>query len=171
MKSSVVHAAIPGELEVVRVLLREYAGTLGFNLCFQNFEEELAQLPGKYAEPGGCLLLAKVDGEAVGCVALRPLGERICEMKRLYVRPAGRGLGVGRDLAQCVISEARARGYTAMRLDTIPATMAGAVRLYQTLGFVSIPAYSANPIVGAEYMELRLGEYGGQVKSGNAARG
>src|SRR5919201_2098828 len=107
-------------VDVVRVLFREYAESLGFSLDFQDFERELAALPGAYAPPRGALLLARVDGEPAGCVGLRPLGETTCEMKRLYVRRAYRGRGLGRQLAEAAIAAARERGFQNMRLDTVP---------------------------------------------------
>jgi ribosomal protein S18 acetylase RimI-like enzyme len=140
---------------VVRELFVEYAAGLGVDLCFQSFDEELAGLPGKYAPPDGALLLATVDGEPAGCVALRPLGDGACEMKRLYVRDAYRGMGLGRALVARVIAEAEARGYAAMRLDTLD-TMATALRLYQGFGFRDTGAYVYNPIPGARYLELAL---------------
>jgi putative acetyltransferase len=140
---------------VARELLQEYAASLGFNLEFQGFSEELATLPGSYAPPLGRLLLAWVGEEAAGCVALRPIEPGICEMKRLYVRPAFRGAGLGRRLAERVVREARDAGYGKMRLDTLPA-MAGARALYQALGFRPIPPYRPNPIDGAVFLELTL---------------
>jgi putative acetyltransferase len=141
------------DMKRVRMLFEEYARTLGFDLSFQDFERELAQLPGEYAPPGGCILLADEGDEAMGCVALRPLAEGVCEMKRLYVRPAYRGLG--RALVEDVIEQARKRGYQAMRLDTVPG-MGEAIGLYRALGFRPIPPYRSNPIPGAMFCELRL---------------
>jgi len=152
-----VHATSGEEIALARTLFLEYAASLDFSLCFQSFEEELAGLPGEYAAPRGRLLLAYAGSEPAGCVALRPLEEGICEMKRLYVRPAARGLGIGRALAVAVIDEARRIGYRSMRLDTIGETMKDAVRLYRALGFREIPPYRPNPIEGALYMELTLG--------------
>jgi ribosomal protein S18 acetylase RimI-like enzyme len=143
------------EIEMARSLFREYAGGLEVDLCFQNFDEELATLPGRYAQPDGRLLLAWGGAEASGCVALRRFEEGIGEMKRLYVRPAWRGTGLGRALAEAVIAEARLAGYTKLRLDTLP-TMTTAQRLYRALGFHEIPAYRDNPVHGTSYMELTL---------------
>jgi putative acetyltransferase len=143
------------DLAAVRELFREYADSLGFDLGFQDFERELAELPGDYAAPSGALLLAWVEGEAAACVALRDLGGGISEMKRLYVRPAFRGLGLGRRLAEAVIEVARGAGYASMRLDTVP-RMREARRLYRSLGFHAIPPYRFNPIDGTEYLERTL---------------
>jgi putative acetyltransferase len=139
-----------------RELFLEYAQSLGFSLCFQGFDEELAGLPGKYARPDGRLLLVEIDGQVAGCVALRPLDSATCEMKRLFVRPAFRGKRLGRVLAERIIVEARAIGYTHMRLDTVASTMADAVALYRRLGFVEICPYCPNPMPDALYMELDL---------------
>jgi ribosomal protein S18 acetylase RimI-like enzyme len=145
----------PEELPVVRTLFLEYAATLGIDLCFQGFDEEVRTLPGRYGERGGALLLA-VDGPAIlGCVALRAQGPSIGEMKRLYVRSEARGLGLGRLLTLAAIERARAQGYGRLRLDTLP-TMEAALHLYASLGFREIDAYTVNPIPGAKYMELTL---------------
>jgi ribosomal protein S18 acetylase RimI-like enzyme len=148
-------AAMPEEVVLVRTLFREYADSLGFDLDFQDFEGELEGLPGEYSGPRGCLLLADVEGEIAGCVALRPFGDAVCEMKRLYVRDEFRGRGVGRALAEAVISRAGNVGYAHMRLDTI-STMSAANALYRSLGFVEIARYRPNPIAGARYFELEL---------------
>jgi GNAT superfamily N-acetyltransferase len=141
----------------VRALFREYAASLGFDLGFQNFEQELAGLPGSYAPPSGCLLLATVGDESAGCVALKKLDDGVCEMKRLFVRSASRGTGLGRTLVERVIEEAKRMGYRAIRLDTVPSAMRSAVALYKSLGFREIPAYCFNPLPGALFMELWLG--------------
>lgn len=138
-----------------KALFREYARSLGFGLDFQDFEEELRNFPGDYEAPTGCLLLAMIDEEAVGCVALRKLGGDICEMKRLYVNPQYRGLKIGRRLAEAIIDEARRIGYRRMRLDAIR-SMEAAVALYSALGFEEIPPYRYNPIEGAVFLELVL---------------
>jgi ribosomal protein S18 acetylase RimI-like enzyme len=153
---SIVEATTPQHIEQVRALFLEYAGSLGFSLCFQSFDKELAELPGDYAPPEGRLLLAVSGGRAAGCVALHKIGEGVCEMKRLYLRPELRGSGAGRALAERVIADARSAGYRRMRLDTVAGTMDAAIALYRRLGFREIAPYRANPVPGALYMELSL---------------
>lgn len=148
------------EIAIARALFQEYADALGIDLCFQGFTDELRDLPGAYAPPRGELLLGWDGDDAAGCVALRPLpaprgGDDVCEMKRLYVRPAQRKTGLGRALAEAIIAAARDRGYARMRLDTL-ATMTPAMTLYRALGFVEIPAYYGNPLEDVRYFELRL---------------
>ena len=151
----ILQAETPDHLREARLLFEEYAASLGFDLDFQDFEAELAGLPGDYAPPRGRLLLAFHDGRPAGCVALREIGEGVCEMKRLYVRPDFRALRLGRALAEAVIAEAREIGYSSMRLDTVP-SMAKAQDLYRALGFREIPPYRFNPIPGTAFLELRL---------------
>ena len=139
-----------------RELFQEYAQSLGVNLCFQNFEQELAGLPGHYASPDGRLLLAEYDGQLAGCVALHKWESGVCEMKRLYLRPSFRGKGLGRAIAEKIITDARSIGYQRMRLDTIEPLMKDAVEMYRKLGFREIAPYRPNPIAGAMYMELQL---------------
>ena len=150
----------PEQLDATRAIFREYAQGLGVDLCFQNFEAELASLPGDYRAPRGALLLATVDGEVAGCGAFRPLLDadyaNACEMKRLYVRSGFRGLGVGRVLAQALMDQAVRAGYSAMLLDTLD-DMEAARGLYVALGFVEIPPYYYNPIPGAHYLKADLG--------------
>lgn len=162
-------AAWPRDLELVRQLFREYAQGLGVDLCFQGFEQELADLPGRYASPGGALLLARDDsGQALGCVALRALRDGDCEMKRLYLRPAARGLGLGRRLAQEICERARAAGYRRICLDTL-ASMREAVALYTSMGFKPIEAYVYNPLEGVLFLGLDLTEPGAQAAPDRAA--
>jgi putative acetyltransferase len=151
-----IQAESPAEVGEARKLFIEYSEQLGLDLCFQNFEKELAELPGAYAPPEGRLLLALHENRLAGCVGLRKLGDAVCEMKRLYVRPEFRGLGIGRALALHLIEEARALDYERMRLDTLPSLMAAAIRMYRSLGFREIEAYYHNPVEGALFMELAL---------------
>lgn len=143
------------DLDAARALFREYAESLDFELCFQGFDEELEALPGDYAPPEGALLLAEVDSDVAGCVAVRKLEDDICEMKRLYVRPAHRRAGVGRALAEAILDKARTLGYTRMRLDTV-ASMHAARALYASLGFEEIDSYYHNPLPDVVYMEREL---------------
>jgi putative acetyltransferase len=142
-------------VEACRGLFVEYQQGLGVSLSFQGFEQELAALPGDYARPRGRLLIARIAGEPAGCVALRPLGAGDAEMKRLYVRPAFRGMGIGRMLAECVLDEARALGYATLKLDTLPA-MKEAQRMYEELGFVATDPYNDTPIDGVRFLSLAL---------------
>lgn len=145
----------PGDVATARALFEEYQQSLGFSLCFQNFDAELASLPGAYAPPEGRLLLAFAGVEPAGCIALRKIGEEICEMKRLWVRPAFRGTGLGRRLVERILDEARDAGYRRIRLDTLP-SMNAAQALYLSLGFADIPPYNDHPIEGTRFMEAIL---------------
>jgi GNAT superfamily N-acetyltransferase len=149
-------ARTPEDVAQVRRLFRAYAEWLEVDLCFQGFARELAELPGCYARPAGRLLIARVGGEVVGCVGLRPLEAGACEMKRLWLEPGFGGRGIGRALAERVVAEARQIGYRRMRLDTIPARMPAAQHLYASLGFQEIPAYYHNPLPGVVMLELDL---------------
>lgn len=152
---AIVVARSAEEIEAARLLFREYRAELGVDLGFQGFDEEVASLPGEYRPPGGELWLAVGDEGAVGCGGLRPFSPEVAEMKRLYVRPAARGAGVGRRLAQAIVTTARAADYRAIVLDTL-ATMAEAQALYRSLGFREIPPYRFNPLAGARYYRLDL---------------
>jgi putative acetyltransferase len=151
-----IQASTPEHIDQVRTLFREYEAWLNLDLCFQNFEKELAELPGAYAPPSGRLLLAFSDNQLAGCVALRSLGDDVCEMKRLFLRPQFHGRGLGRELAKRIIEEARDAGYQRMRLDTLAEQMGSAIRLYRALGFKEIDPYYKNPVPGALFMELTL---------------
>lgn len=145
-----------GMIEAVRGVFREYERAIGVSLCFQGFERELAELPGAYAPPRGALLVALDGGEVAGCVAFRPVDEATCEMKRLFVRPAWRGTGLGRRLALEIMDAARRAGYGRMRLDTLP-TMTAAAGMYESLGFVEMEPYYESPIAGTRFMGVELG--------------
>ncbi len=154
-QSVTIGPAAPSELAAVRRLLAEYAASLAVDLGFQRFDDEVADLPGAYAPPRGALLVARDRGLIVGCVGVRPLDARTCEMKRLYVQASRRGSGLGRRLADAAIAEGRRLGYVAMRLDTLPGMEAAQV-LYEELGFHDVPAYTENPVPGTRYLELGL---------------
>ncbi len=151
----------PAEFDALREIFREYADSLNIDLCFQGFEQELATLPGDYATPRGALLLGRIDGQTAGCCALRPMDStdypNACEMKRLYVRPAFRGLGLGRRLAQAILDTAHLYAYDHVLLDTLN-EMEAARALYEDLGFVEVPPYYHNPIAGAHYLMATLGD-------------
>src|SRR5437762_4907540 len=149
---AIIQAKSPPQIAQARELFLEYAQSLGFSLCFQSFDKELAGLPGDYAPPDGRLLLADYQGQLAGCVALHKLEPGICEMKRLYLRPQFRGKGFGRALADRIIAEARHIGYHHMRLDTVEPVMGDAVAMYRKIGFQEIAPYCENPIAGALYM-------------------
>ena len=152
----IIQAETSADLQHVRELFAEYVEWLGINLCFQNYEKELAELPGDYALPDGRLLIAYAGDTVAGCVALRNLGDGVCEMKRLYVRPAFRGERLGWKLVELVLEEARKIGYERIRLDTLPGKMDRAIDMYRVLGFNDIEPYYHNPVTGATFMELTL---------------
>ena len=152
----IIQAETAAQIEDARRLFREYEAWLGVNLCFQSFEEELKNLPGRYAAPTGRLFLAFADEEIVGCIALRKIDGEICEMKRLYLRGNFRGLGLGKDLIERLIDEARKIGYKKMRLDTLPSKMPKAVKLYESYGFQKIKPYYENPHTETLFMEKIL---------------
>jgi len=151
----VVQVRAGKNLESIRRLFQEYADSLGTDLSFQDFQNELENLPGEYVPPGGRLYLALEDSEPVACVAMRKVSDEICEMNRLYVRPLARGKGIGRKLALQLIADARRKGYQRLRLDTLP-MMRRAIALYQALGFKPIDPYRHNPVQGARFFELTL---------------
>ena len=155
MNITIQKIASTEDLEEIKALFREYEKFLGVSLCFQNFEEELAKLPAKYAEPEGSIFLAKVDGASAGCVALWKLEEGVCEMKRLYVKPAFQGLGLGKKLAQTIMAEAEKKGYKKMKLDTLR-RLASANHLYKSLQFTETIPYNYNPEGDVAYFEKDL---------------
>lgn len=146
----------PREVESTRQLFEEYVTWLGVNLCFQNYDKEVAELPGEYVPPTGRLYLATEDDNVAGCIALRKLDDDVCEMKRLYVRPEYRSKRLGRTLVDRIIKDARTSGYNRMRLDTLPGKMDQAIAMYRSLGFTEIPPYYNNPYDTAMFMELEL---------------
>ncbi len=154
--TEIVLARRPVDLAAVKLLFLDYAESLDFALDYQDFDQEMASFPRLYAPPAGGLVLVRVAGAAAGAVGLRPLEPGICELKRLFVRPAYRRLGLGRKLAERLIAEARAKDYRAIRLDTIGRSMPAAIALYRALGFREIPPYAFNPVPGALFMELDL---------------
>ena len=153
----IVQAQSETQIQQVRELFGEYVEWLGINLCFQNYDKELTELPGEYSPPAGRLLLAVADdNSAAGCAALRDLGGGVCEMKRLFVRPAFRGQRLGWQLAELILQEARGIGYERIRLDTLPGKMDQAIKMYRSLGFKDIAPYYHNPVKDAAFMELEL---------------
>lgn len=154
----IIQAETSEQVEQARVLFREYEAWLGLDLCFQGFEQELALLPGKYAPPRGCLLLAVEDETVLGCAALRQIDENTGEMKRLFVREIARGRGLGKDLVEEIVKRAREAGYQSIRLDTIASRMSKAVALYRARGFREITAYYETPVAETVFMELQLSE-------------
>ncbi|MEP6718072.1 MAG: GNAT family N-acetyltransferase [bacterium] len=153
-----IQATTQEDIQQARQLFEEYASGLGISLCFQNFDRELEELPGGYAPPSGRLFLAIEGDEVMGCVALRRIGDGVGEMKRLYVRPAFRGRGLGRTLTERLIAEALLIGYASLRLDTLPGKMDQAIAMYRSLGFQEIAPYYQNPVAGATFMELVLSD-------------
>jgi len=157
--TEIFQAESQDQIDAARALFREYEAWLGLDLCFQGFEEELNNLPGKYALPDGRLFLAYSDGALAGCIAMRKLSTGICEMKRLFVRDAFRGRRIGNELIQKIIEEALDAGYSKMRLDTYPAKMGKAVDLYRSYDFREIAPYYNNPYEGVLFMELDLADH------------
>jgi ribosomal protein S18 acetylase RimI-like enzyme len=156
--TELIAARFPDQLALVQEIFSEYAASLGVDLSFQDFDAELAALPGKYASPKGCILLAFDAGQLVACGAMRPIDDTTAEMKRLYVRPAGRGQQLGRRLAERLCELAREAGYLRIRLDTLP-EMKAAQQLYASLGFTSIPPYVFNPVPGTQFLQRELGPH------------
>ena len=154
-QTEIVEATSAEDYTAGRTLIGEYAAALGVDLCFQNFSEEIANLPKSYGPPHGCLLLARINGEKVGCVAVRRQGAAVCEMKRLYVKPQYRGAGLGRRLAESAIGHAQHLGYIRMVLDTLP-SMTEARSLYRSFGFEEVEAYYRNPLGGVRYLAREL---------------
>ncbi len=154
--SKLTQARTADDIKHARSLFEEYAAGLGVSLCFQNFDQEVANLPGDYAPPSGRLLLARVGDEVAGCIALRRLDDSICEMKRLYIRPGSRGKGLGGKMVDAILNEAKMIGYSKMRLDTMPGKMDEAIKLYRSIGFKEIPAYYDTPFGDTLYMEVDL---------------
>ena len=152
----IANASSPAQIESVKGLFTEYADSLGFSLCFLGFDKELAELPGAYVPPRGRLLLATVNGEPAGCVALRPMPDGACELKRLFVRPAFRSTGLGRQLMDRILTEAREIGYRQMRLDTVVGQMDKAIAMYRRYGFKEIEPHGGHPVPGSIYMEMDL---------------
>ncbi|MEO7970327.1 MAG: GNAT family N-acetyltransferase [bacterium] len=151
-------ASTEPDIQRAHELFEEYASWIEISLCFQNFDKELAGLPGDYAPPSGRLFLA-IDGyKVMGCVALRKIGDGVGEMKRLYVRPEFRGRGLGRTLTEKLIAEAKQIGYARLRLDTLPGKMDQAIAMYRSFGFQEIAPYYKNPVAGATFMELVLSD-------------
>jgi putative acetyltransferase len=157
-----IQASSTEEIQRARLLFEEYASWVEISLCFQNFDEEVAKLPGDYAPPSGRLFLAVDGAEVMGCVALRKIGDGVGEMKRLYVRPEFRGRGLGRTLTEKLIAEAKQIGYTSLRLDTLPGKMDQAIAMYRAFGFKEIAPYYKNPVAGATFMELILDQERGK---------
>jgi GNAT superfamily N-acetyltransferase len=155
LRPEIVREVGDKKIAAVRALMREYAGSLGVDLSYQNFERELASLPGEYAAPGGALLLALAPAEPIGCVAMRALELGFCEMKRLYVRPAWRSTGLGRQLVEAILVEARRAGHRFVRLDTLP-TMTAARKLYASMGFRPVAPYYHSPVAGTSFLQLEI---------------
>ena len=155
---SLTQAETSADIDEARTLFKQYEASLGISLCFQSFEQELANLPGNYAPPSGRLLLARIGGDVTGCIALRRMDDGACEMKRLYLRPEFRGTGLGAKMVEAILEEARQIGYSKMRLDTLPGRMDKAITLYRSIGFKEISPYYNNPSSEALYMELDLTE-------------
>lgn len=151
----IIEATSAAQIQTAAALFREYQQFLSVDLCFQGFEDELANLPGKYAQPSGAILLAEVQEQIVGCVAVRPIEGQICEMKRLYVKPSAQGQSAGRLLAEAIIKKAKLLGYTKMQLDTLK-RLDTAISLYLKLGFTKTDAYYPNPLSEVVFLELEL---------------